>query len=239
MPLYFPAGSAIGRGLSSRKGDELFFESVRDLIRKGCGTTDLTLETSVVEGQTWGRIGHTFGSHNPKLFFDHECTYFHGSNSAFLVMAADYYNSEFLRGEARLEAETTFNTVWYRGVPKNHIQAIFLEKQNKNDIELLAGDQTIASIKAALTSPIFKDQDIKELVQLRRHLQVKDCVMIDGKEVLLSFAERIRYYDSSREPSLSQKDVEEVGFKFLGEEDLLPESLRRAAARQLIRESLL
>lgn len=239
MPLYFPSGSAIGRGLSSRKGDKIFFESVRDLIRKGCGTTDLTLETAVVEGQTWGRIGHTFGSHNPKLFFNHEGTYFHGSNSAFLVIATDYYNSEFMRGDARLESEHTFNTLWYRGVPRKHLQAVFLEKQNRNDIELLAGDQAIESIKDALTSPIFKNQSVKELVHLRRHLKARDCVMIKGKEVHLSLAERIRYYDSTKQPSLPIEDVEDVGYKFMNEKDLLQESLKRAIGRQLIRERIL
>ncbi len=237
MPLYFPSGCAIGRGLSSRKGEELFFESVRDLIRKGCGTTDLTLETSVVEGQTWGRIGHTFASHNSKLF-DHEGTYFNGSNSAFLVIASDYFNSEFMRGDARMESEGTFNTLWYRGVPKKHLQAIFLEKQNQNDIELLSGNESIVSIKGFLTSPIFKDQTVKELVHLRRHLIAKDAVMVKGVKRSLSFAERIRYYDSSKKPSLPIEDVEDMGYKFLDEHDLLQESLKRAIGRQIIMETL-
>lgn len=238
MPLYFPSGSAIGRGLSSRKGETLFFEAIRDLIRKGCGSTDLTLETSEVEGQTWGRIGHIFGSHKSELFFDHEGTYFYGSNSAFLVIDADYYNSEFMCGEARLESETSFNNVWYRGVPKKQLQAIFLEKQNQHDVELLAGDEPLVMIKDALTSPIFKDQEVKELIQLRRHLKAKDCMMIKGKKVYLSLAERIHYYDSTQKPPLPLEEVEKVGFKFPSENELLEESLRRAIGRQLIEEKL-
>ncbi len=234
MPLYFPSGTAIGRGLSPRKGDESFFASIQDLIRKGCGTTDLTLETAIVEGSTWSRIGHIFGSHNTKLFFEHEGTYFQGENSAFLVMDSDYYNEEYMRGEGRIECENTFNTVWYRGIPKKHLQALFLEKSNQKDVTALAGNDPIAGIKGNLTSPIFKNLNLKELVEIRRHLQVKDKVNIKGKIVELSLVERIHYYDSTKKPILSADEVEKIGLKFPTEDDLLAESLKRAAARRLI-----
>lgn len=235
MPLYFPSGTAIGRGLSPRKGDESFFSSIQDLIREGCGTTDLTLETAIVEGSTWSRIGHIFGSHNSKLFFDHEGTYFQGENSAFLVIASDYYNDEYMRGDGRLECENTFNTVWYRGVPKRYLQAVFLEKANQKDIAALAGQDPIAGIKGNLTSPIFKDMTVKELVHIRRHLQTKDMVNVKGKITPLSLAERIHYYDSSKQPILDAAAVEKLGLKFPTEDDLLAESLRRAAARELVK----
>jgi hypothetical protein len=141
------------------------------------------------------------------------------------VIDAEYYNNEFMCDEARMESEVTFNTVWYRGVPKKQLQAIFLEKQNQADIELLAGNEPVDAIKDLLTSLIFKGQSIKELVQLRRHLQAKDCMVIKGENVERSLAERIRYYDSTQKPSLPIEVVEDVGYKFPSEEELLEESL--------------
>ena len=46
-----------------------------------------------------------------------------------------------------------------------------------------------------LTSPIFNDENLKDLVQLRRHLLAKDKVMIKGVEYELSFVDRIKYFD--------------------------------------------
>lgn len=235
MPLFFPENVAIGRGLSARKGATQFYESSRDLIRKGCGTTDLTLETAEVAGQTWSRIGHIFASHNADLFFDHEGTYFYGSDSSFLVISSDYYNEEYMRGEARMELEHTFNSVWYRGIPKKHIQAIFFEQKNAQDFKLLASQDAIQTIQPSLTSPIFKDLSVKELVHLRRHLLAKDRMMVKGKPVELSFFDRIHYFDSTNKPPLPQKEVEAAtGFCFPTEEDILEESLKRALARQII-----
>jgi hypothetical protein len=235
LPLYFPAGSVIGRGISSRKGEEMFFESVRDLIKKGCGSTDLTLESSKVDGQNWGRLGHVFGSHNSTLF-DHNGTYFSGNNSAFMLISADFYNEEYLNGNARLEWEHTLNTVWYNGVPRKHIQVLFLDKSIEDDILLICGDKPVDDIAPYLISDIFKDQNIGDLKHLRRHLLYKDKVNIKGVIHRLSLYERIKFFDSTQSPALSFENLEIDGYKFSTEQEVLDESLKRAIGRQIIYE---
>lgn len=154
------------------------------------------------------------------------------------MIDSDYYNDEYMQGEARMECEGTFNTIWYRGVPRKHLQCVFLEKENESEILLLGRGEATESLKAKLNSSLFKDLDFKELVHFRRHLLHKDRVIFNGEEKSLSLIERIRYYDASQPPTTILKNLEEEGFKFATERELFEESLRRAAGRQIIREKV-
>ena len=236
-PMFLKPGTVVGRGLSVRKGNDPYYASIRDVIAKGCGTASAS--SVVAEEQSWSKIGHIFGTHDTELFFSHEGTYFYGSDCAFIVFSSDYYNEEYLRGEARLESEKSLNTVLYRGLPRREILALYLDIENQADIQALISQEPIETVQSKLTSKIFKNLTVKELVHLRRHLISKDKMKIDGKSIELSFAERIKYFDSRKNTAkLTEDRLNQDGFVFSKKTDIHKETLRRAMGCHLISNNL-
>ncbi len=255
LPLFFPENTVVARGISNRKGDTKFYGALLDLFRKGCGSSDLSEEGDpLVDGATWNKIGHIFGSHNFSLFLEKENAYFNGEESALILVNAAYYNREYLRGEARLEKEGTFNTVFYRGIPRHEIQALYLNKKLKPDIQLLVNTPNLKQVQKRLTTPLFKNCSLKELAQIKRQLLAQDDVQIKGKIQSLSLIERIHYchqvkdenptllsqaeefFKQEEEKPLTAKRLAQQGFHFSSEQEVLSETLKRAIGKEMIQE---
>ncbi len=213
-PIYFPEKTFLARGIGSRKGENAFYESVIDLILKGCGSSDLSTGDAKVDGGTWCKIGHVFCTHEVDLFNDRN-PYFTGINAALIVFSAEHYNEAYLRGNARVENEFTINPILYGGISQDQIAAIFIHKRHQKDLIQLSGDDSINH--PCLTSEFFKSKSIKELKQLRRHLKP-----IIGK---------IQYFDSSN-PVTSARLKKQ--FRFASKFEVLNESKKRLLAREHI-----
>ena len=169
LPLYFPTGHNrfIFRGMKARKGEKVLFEGIRDLIRKGCGSSDLSYFGARFDFGSWSKIGHMFGSHaveTAKAYSD-------DANGIIVCFDPDYYNSEYRKRHARLEVEETINTVNYRGIPKHAIRRIYVPETYRSDFELLYSNRPIEKVKAKLTTEVFKNVSPDQLAKLRRDLR--------------------------------------------------------------------
>src|SRR5262249_22626273 len=65
----YPPGTDLIRGLSTRKGGDGFRQAVRDLFRKGAGSSQLTDYDTFAYSSTWNKIGHIYASHDKELHF--------------------------------------------------------------------------------------------------------------------------------------------------------------------------
>jgi hypothetical protein len=235
QPVVYPPGADLIRGISTRKGGAKFREAVRDLFRKGAGSSQLTdYDTSACSG-TWNKIGHMFATHNKDLFFGtgQQSPYFSTdkkgdvSESALIIFPAHYYQKEYLAGEARLEKEGTLNNVLYRGIPHRWIKAVYLPIRFKYDIEMLAGDTPIVEVEKKLQSDLFKGDSIKELNAFRRLLLAReiDQTQIPAKSV--SFVEKIRYFSAVGVQEI-EKLLQKDGIQFVTEEEIKKETAKLA-----------
>jgi len=230
LPIYFPENAAIARGLSDRKGQHLFERSIVDLLRKGCGTSDVSDEEVVVDGQTWARVGHIFGSPTASLFFDPDNPYFKQEGQGVLIITSGaVYNAASRAGVARLESEAlskdsvgTLNTIFYEGISKEEIQAIFLPNSCKADLEALTGNTPTNQLQ--LTSPTFQKLTEKDLVQMRRILHQNN------------FKQKIYFIPDD---GFNAGQIEATtGLRFVSDEEIKQESVRRLAARLVIQNQL-
>ncbi len=236
-PYFYPPGTDLIRGLSTRKGDAGFLESIRDLIRKGCGSASLTDNEADITGGTWKKLGHIFASHCKDLFFseDEGCTYFSAnkegvvSDSALVIFPASVYQSEYFQGQGRIERENTFNNVLYRGVSKEQIGALYLPARFKSDILLLGGNLPLERLQTQLSSDLFRTCSIKELQEFRRHLQVKENTSA------VSFHEKIRFFEEGNAKTVERQLLAD-GCRFADETEVIEETLKWAIGRQLIQQ---
>jgi hypothetical protein len=227
----YPPHSHLIRGLSTRKGPGKFREAVRDLLRKGAGSSQITDYDTSIDGGTWNKIGHVFASHNKELFFGKEqgSCYFSANSSevmtesALIIFPAAYYEKEYIAGFSRLEREGTFNNVLYRGIPHRWIKAIYLPEHFKADIDLVTGNTPLEEVQKALTSNLFQGDTIKELEAFRRQLLVKEMDLTQETPKPASFKENIRYF-----PQVNAKKVGEIlvkdGISFATEEEIQKET---------------
>ncbi len=200
LPLFYPPETDLIRGLSTRKGDASFKESIRDLIRQGAGACDLSEGDANVNGCTWKKIGHAFSTHQKDVFFSQQegSTYFSAesdgtvNNSAIILIPSEFYHKEYIRGQARIELEGSYNNVFYQGIPKRWIKALYIPQNYKLDIDLVHSPLPIAEVMQKLSTDLFSDCAHKEMKTFRRYLQSKD--LIQGKEV--SLFQRIHSFGS-------------------------------------------
>ncbi len=218
IPIYFPTtpGSYLMRGLKARKGEDLFYESIRDLIRQGCGKSDLTRYESRFDFASWSKIGTMFATHDPKAA-QH---YFEGNQGCLILIDPAYYNAQYRKGFARLEYEGSLNNVFYNGIPKKAIKRIYLSHEFKQDFRRLNSDKHIDErFQSKLTSRAFKDCCIEELCQFRQFLHEKN------------------FYDLFRflEPHENIHDLmAKDGIKEITRDAVERETMRAAVAREVI-----
>ncbi len=229
VPIFFPEGTQLLRGLSTRHGKKLFSESLRDLIRKGCGSGALSDYELTSEGVSWQKVGFIFACHNKDLYFQPTSLYFSSTeegevvDSALILFSAKYYEEQYLKGEARMESEGTLNNVMYQGVPKNWIKCIYLPERIKPDIDLLVSETPVAEVKKQFKTEFFRDVTISEIKEFRRHLR-------SG-----SFYKRFRYFPNLPAEEIG-KQIESEGNQFADEEGVKEATIKWAIARQYVRE---
>jgi ankyrin repeat protein len=237
FPVMYPPQTDLIRGISTRKGRQKFRESVRDLFRKGAGSSELTDYDVCLYNNTWNKIGHIFASHNKDLYFGSEqgSCYFSAdtsgvvTESALIVFPAAFYHKEYFAGQARLEKENTLNNVLYRGIPHRWIKAVYLPVRFQHDINLLASNTPLEEVAKKLESDLFTGDSPKELDGFRRFLLAREVDLTQGpiqepaKEV--SFVEKIRYF-----PAVDAKKVGEFlqkeGVCFATEQQIIEETAK-------------
>ena len=243
-PIFFPSGTSLIRGLSTRKGKASFHESLRDFIRKGSGTAALTDHEANDDGGTWKKIGHVFASHNAELFFTEKegCTYFSTdekgniTDSALIIFPSTLFEKEALRGQARMEIVETYNNVLYQGIPKSWTTALYLPESFRADIEALSGEAPIQTVMKTLQNETFNTLSDKELIELRRHLQANDSNWTGTNEQEVPFYKKIRFFPTNKGISAVKEALKQDELKFSTEEDVMHETLKGALKRQLIRK---
>jgi ankyrin repeat protein len=245
LPIVYPPNTDLIRGLSTRKGATGFREALRDLLRKGSGSSQLTDHDATVGGNTWNKIGHSFASHSKDLHFGQKTGSIYFSTdqngkvteSALIIFPAAYYEKEYFAGQARLEREGTLNNVLYRGIPHRWIKRIYLPERFKADMDLLSGNTPLESVEKALTSDLFQGDTIKELDAFRRLLQAKEMDLTQEPAKLISFGEKIRYFlpvDAQEVGELLVRD----GISFATEEEIKKETAKFLIKKQVLATKL-
>lgn len=233
--LFFPPNTTLLRGLTSRKGEEQFYQSVVDLFRHGCGSSALDTGNTSIERGSWNKMGQVYTTHNPDLIFDDNSTYFKGENSSALILIPhEYYQLELLRGEARIEKEESYNNIFYQGVPKHWIQAIYLSEHYRSDIELLTSDLPIHKVINKLTTPLFDSLTYRELVEIRRCLLEEH--QLGYSDLVSNLKARIVFYPKDAKPSDVEKLIQQQGLKFSTEDEVHNQTLKWQLARQIVME---
>ncbi len=212
LELAYPPNTQLIRALSPRKGKERCIEALRDLIRKGAGSSEVTDYGSCVYTCTWNKIGHMFASHNKNLFFDSTpMNDFFSTNEngvvtdgALIIFPAAYFEKEYIAGEARFEYEGTLNNVFYRGIPHRWISAIYLPKRFAADIYLLASDLPIQNIVKLMKTELFKSDSLQELESFRRLLKASEADLTQTATKFVPLISKIRFF-----PELSLEDLHE------------------------------
>ncbi len=123
-PIFFPSNRVLLRGINSKKGDALGEEALRDLLRKGAGSADLSLFSKQVDG-TWAKSGQTYASTSPSYvmngYFDKKGT--------LMLFDTEYLNDRMLKRDVRLQKEVGIHSVSYSTVPHFAMQHIFVPKE--------------------------------------------------------------------------------------------------------------
>jgi ankyrin repeat protein len=241
IPVTYPPHTDLVRGISTRKGGIKFREAVRDLFRKGAGSSELTDYDSSLYSNTWNKIGHMFASHSKDLFFGTErgSTYFSADDdgkaqsSALIVFPASYYHKEYLAGEARLEKESYLNNVLYRGIPHRWIKAVYLPMRFQSDIDQLASNTPLEDVRKKLTSDLFAGDSLQELKSFRTFLLAREVDLTQTPIKEVAFVEKIRYF-----PAVDVKKVGEIlvtnGVSFATEQQIIEETIKFVVKRDLL-----
>ena len=243
IPIYFPTtpGSYLMRGLKARKGDALFYESVRDLIRKGCGKSDLTCFDAEFCAGSWSKVGAMFASHAAHM----AQSYFKEGQGCLIMIDPAYYNTQYRKGFARLEHEGAINNVFYNGIPKNAIKLIYVSNEFEFDLHMLNSDKQIdEKFKSKLTSDAFKNCTLEELRQFRTYLHEKmeplmgenGPITIHNQTFNKTFFDVFRFIEPT-EGGINQRLAKD-GVKDIPVDAVGKETIRAAVARQVIAEEL-
>ena len=237
-------GNYLLRGLRARKGVALFDESIRDLIRKGCGSSDLTRFDEEFTFATWSKVGHMFATHDP----DYVKNYFNEDQGCLVLIDPSYYNDQYRKGYARTEFESGINNVFYRGIPKNAIKLIYMSQSFKHDIEMLNGDRTIDDkFRSRLTSNAFKSSSIEELTQFRGHLheEIEPLIGENGPISIHNRTHYRRFYDVIHFIDDNTAVAKSLGDRLkldrvngITRNDIEKETLRAAIAREVVAEEV-
>ena len=236
LPIYFPTGPGrvIFRGMKARKGEKILLEAIRDLIKKGCGSSDLSYFEARFDFGTWSKVGHIFGSHAVKTAE----TYSDDKDGIIICFDPEYYNFEYRKRYARLEIEGTLNTVNYRGIPKHAIRRIYMPDSYRSDYKLLYSDQPLDKVKSKLRTEAFKNISDDQLLSLRRHLREPIPLLSQGKPLIHEgkpltkpYFESFRFYARETKEEIFSKDLKPITV-----EEIHEETLKRAIGRQLIQE---
>ncbi len=241
IPIHYPTqrGCYLMRGLKARKGDPLFAASIRDLIFKGCGNSDLTLFDKEFTFGSWSKVGAIFATHS--LGMAHQ--YFTEAQGCLILIDPAYYHSQQRKGFARIEFESAINNVFYRGIPKNAIKLIYISSTFKHDLQLLNGDRNIDdAFRSKLTSDAFKDCSFEDLRQFRIYLHEQmeplstaesGPVTIHSLQFHKTFFDAFRFMEHKEqiEIRLAKDGVEEIKVT-----DIAEETCKAVIARQVIEE---
>ena len=236
LPIYFPTGPDrfLFRGMTARKGEKVFFEAARDLIRKGCGSSDLSYFEARFDFGTWSKVGHIFGSHDVKT----ANLYSKDKHGVIICFSPEYYNSEYRKRHARLEIEGSINTVNYRGIPKHAIRRIYLPASYRSDFEYLYSERPLEKVKLKLRTEVFKDISNEQLMNLRRFLREPiplishgKPVMFEGKPLTKPYFTIFSFYSPNTKEEIFSKDL-----NLITVEDVHQETLKRAIGRELIQK---
>jgi hypothetical protein len=235
-PIYFPPKSFLARAIGTRKGEGLFCKAFVDLLLKGCGSSDLSTGESEVDGGTWNKVGQIFTTHDLELFFDEEKnSYFTEDKGMLIVLSAEHFNRAYRRGEGRVEDELAINPIFYGGFKKDIIEAVYLPQALATELTLLYGNAPLDEVTPFLTSNFFKELSLKELTQIRRHLQHRESATGHNVVSEQTLFERFRFYSNSEPATLESLQRQ---FVFSSREEVYAETFMRIAARELIAEHL-
>ncbi len=211
IPIHFPIkpGKYLMRGIFANKGDPHFANAVRDLIREGCRPADLTQLESVAEPR-WAKIGSTLAAHPLKItqHFSQE------RQGCLILIDPIYYQVQSRKGFARIEREGPINIVFYHGIPKYAIQKIYLPQELEHDLRALNADKPIdEKFRSKLTSDVFKDRPIAELLQFRAYLHEKS----ESPPIISHLPLYSTFFDR---------------FRFVGPEENLPSRLKQDGVKE-------
>lgn len=201
MPLYFPKDSSLI--LEILPSDESFATTLRSLIVRGIEplTSSITHNREVMAG-----------------------------TGVSVVIDAEYYNQQYLRGDAYLEKIKALNCMFLKGIPRSAIQKIVMPAEYEKPFKMLADSAILMSEALRMLQNFkgFEGLTESEFKNLRLQLNQPNKVKIDGKIQKLSLFQRM---------SFIPEDLQKV--TFTTDADLIQETQKRMLALQIVRKETL